>query len=60
MEKEIGVAKGRTESDGYTCRFAVNMDCFLWVKRDSYLPQGSQGLKAPPSPDPQPKASLCD
>jgi DNA polymerase epsilon subunit 1 len=22
------------------------MDCFCWVKRDSYLPQGSQGLKA--------------
>lgn len=22
------------------------MDCFRWVKRDSYLPMGSQGLKA--------------
>ena len=22
------------------------MDCFRWVKRDSYLPVGSQGLKA--------------
>ncbi len=22
------------------------MDCFCWVQRDSYLPQGSQGLKA--------------
>ena len=22
------------------------MDAFCWVKRDSYLPQGSQGLKA--------------
>ncbi len=22
------------------------MDAFKWVKRDSYLPQGSQGLKA--------------
>lgn len=22
------------------------MDCYCWVKRDSYLPQGSQGLKA--------------
>ena len=21
------------------------MDCFYWVKRDSYLPVGSQGLK---------------
>eukprot|EP00850_Spirogloea_muscicola_P017955 SM000159S01786 [mRNA] locus=s159:288661:304957:+ [translate_table: standard] len=25
---------------------AVHLDCFAWVKRDSYLPQGSQGLKA--------------
>jgi len=46
MEQEIGVAKGPTENDGYMCRWAVNMDAFLWVKRDSYLPQGSQGLKA--------------
>jgi DNA polymerase epsilon subunit 1 len=22
------------------------MDCFRWVKRDSYLPVGSHGLKA--------------
>jgi adenine-specific DNA methylase len=27
-------------------RFAVHMDAYCWVKRDSYLPQGSQGLKA--------------
>lgn len=27
-------------------RFSVHMDAFAWVKRDSYLPQGSQGLKA--------------
>jgi hypothetical protein len=26
-------------------RFACHLDCFAWVKRDSYLPQGSQGLK---------------
>ena len=24
----------------------AHMDCFRWVKRDSYSPQGSQGLKA--------------
>jgi len=46
MEDEIGVYQGKSDTDGYMCRFAVNMDCFLWVKRDSYLPQGSQGLKA--------------
>ena len=27
-------------------QFAIHMDAFYWVKRDSYLPQGSQGLKA--------------
>ena len=24
----------------------VHLDAFAWVKRDSYLPHGSQGLKA--------------
>ncbi|EGO19905.1 hypothetical protein SERLADRAFT_363759 [Serpula lacrymans var. lacrymans S7.9] len=32
--------------DEFKCRTCVHMDCFRWVKRDSYLPQGSQGLKA--------------
>lgn len=27
-------------------RFALHLDAMCWVKRDSYLPQGSQGLKA--------------
>ena len=27
-------------------RHAVHMDCLHWVNRDSYLPQGSRGLKA--------------
>jgi len=27
-------------------RAAVHMDCIHWVNRDSYLPQGSRGLKA--------------
>jgi DNA polymerase epsilon subunit 1 len=26
-------------------RAAVHMDCLCWVNRDSYLPQGSRGLK---------------
>ncbi len=30
----------------YTGRCMVHLDAFLWVKRDSYLPQGNQGLKA--------------
>ncbi|KAA8497716.1 DNA polymerase epsilon catalytic subunit A [Porphyridium purpureum] len=27
-------------------RGALHLDCFHWVNRDSYLPQGSRGLKA--------------
>lgn len=26
-------------------RAGVHMDCLHWVNRDSYLPQGSRGLK---------------
>ncbi|XP_046479124.1 DNA polymerase epsilon catalytic subunit 1 isoform X1 [Neodiprion pinetum] len=44
MKKKIGFSKNR---DGvYTCRPAMHMDCLCWVKRDSYLPVGSQNLKA--------------
>ncbi|VDC07978.1 unnamed protein product [Peniophora sp. CBMAI 1063] len=44
MFQEIGFA--RDAEDEYKSRTCVHMDCFRWVKRDSYLPQGSQGLKA--------------
>ncbi|GAA5968501.1 hypothetical protein JCM11641_007661 [Rhodosporidiobolus odoratus] len=44
MYKEIGFAKDSEEE--FKSRACVHMDCFRWVKRDSYLPQGSQGLKA--------------
>jgi DNA polymerase epsilon subunit 1 len=27
-------------------RAPIHMDCLHWVNRDSYLPQGSRGLKA--------------
>lgn len=44
MFKEIGFAK---DAEGeYKSTYCAHMDCFRWVKRDSYLPQGSQGLKA--------------
>lgn len=44
MLNEIGFAK---DNEGeYKSRSTAHMDCFRWVKRDSYLPQGSQGLKA--------------
>ncbi len=32
-------------SDACQRRSAVHMDCMHWVNRDSYLPQGSRGLK---------------
>lgn len=30
----------------YSTHYAPHLDIYKWVKRDSYLPQGSQGLKA--------------
>lgn len=44
MYREIGFRKN--SEDIYQSDYCVHMDCFSWVKRDSYLPQGSQGLKA--------------
>ncbi|KAM7543304.1 hypothetical protein Aperf_G00000018284 [Anoplocephala perfoliata] len=54
MAEEIGFAReksgpslGRDGNSGdYLARPAVHMDCFRWVKRDSYLPVGAHGLKA--------------
>ncbi|KAI8922694.1 hypothetical protein BC831DRAFT_404638 [Entophlyctis helioformis] len=42
--REIGFMKD--SSGEFKARNAIHMDCFAWVKRDSYLPQGSQNLKA--------------
>ncbi len=44
MYQEIGWRKN--SEDHYQCNYSVGMDCFHWVNRDSYLPQGSRGLKA--------------
>lgn len=44
MYREIGWRKGK--EDQYCCDYSAHMDCFHWVNRDSYLPQGSRGLKA--------------
>ncbi|KAI3653215.1 hypothetical protein MP228_002640 [Amoeboaphelidium protococcarum] len=44
MYQEIGFAKN--DQDEYCSSYASHMDCLKWVKRDSYLPVGSQGLKA--------------
>lgn len=44
MYDEIGFAP---DAEGeYKSPYCSHMDCYRWVKRDSYLPQGSQGLKA--------------
>ncbi|KAK7271283.1 hypothetical protein RJT34_27054 [Clitoria ternatea] len=45
MSDELGF---QCDMDQEECRgkHACHLDCFAWVKRDSYLPQGSQGLKA--------------
>lgn len=44
LYREIGFRKN-TE-DIFQSTHCVHMDCFSWVSRDSYLPQGSRGLKA--------------
>ncbi|GAU88460.1 hypothetical protein RvY_01155 [Ramazzottius varieornatus] len=44
MYEEIGFTKVGKEE--YLSRCSVHMDCFKWVQRDSYLPVGSQNLKA--------------
>lgn len=44
LYRAIGFKKD--SQDEYLSRYAVHMDAFRWVKRDSYLPAGSHGLKA--------------
>uniref|UniRef100_A0A1D2A3C0 DNA polymerase epsilon catalytic subunit n=1 Tax=Auxenochlorella protothecoides TaxID=3075 RepID=A0A1D2A3C0_AUXPR len=44
MGAEIGFRCNRVSNETLS-RSAVHMDCMHWVNRDSYLPQGSRGLK---------------
>lgn len=44
MYQEIGFKKN--SEDVYQSDYCAHMDAFCWVNRDSYLPQGSRGLKA--------------
>jgi DNA polymerase epsilon subunit 1 len=44
MFNEIGF--GKDTQNEYKCRHCIHMDAYRWVKRDSYLPVGSQNLKA--------------
>ena len=47
MYKEIGIRSNRGNGDAeFIGRCIVHLDAFRWVQRDSYLPQGSQGLKS--------------
>jgi DNA polymerase epsilon subunit 1 len=41
---KVGSADGKEIE--YTGRCMLHLDAFAWVQRDSYLPQGNQGLKA--------------
>lgn len=43
LPEEIGIFMEKNQFKG---RFSLHLDAFSWVKRDSYLPIGSQGLKA--------------
>lgn len=44
LADELGLHGDKNEE--FTCHYASHLDCFKWVVRDSYLPAGSQGLKA--------------
>ena len=44
MENEIGFYLENDEH--WYGRFITHLDCMYWVNRDSYLPNGSRGLKA--------------
>jgi DNA polymerase epsilon subunit 1 len=48
MSEVIGMKKstGAGGESEYMFSYGTHMDCFCWVQRDSYLPAGSQGLKA--------------
>ena len=47
MKTEIGFQKiSQNQEENYLSRQCLHMDAYRWVKRDSYLPVGSQGLKA--------------
>lgn len=48
MGNEIGirVSDGKMNTKQAKGRTAIHMDVLHWVNRDSYLPQGSRGLKA--------------
>jgi DNA polymerase epsilon subunit 1 len=46
LRDQIGYTRVSQVDETFTSAFAPHIDCFKWVQRDSYLPAGSQGLKA--------------
>ena len=46
-DKSIG-SKNESFGSGmeYFGSYLSHLDCYYWVDRDAYLPQGSRGLKA--------------
>lgn len=48
MQDEIAMTAQQDQAGGPVAqgRASIHMDVFHWVNRDSYLPQGSRGLKA--------------
>ncbi|OEU13384.1 DNA/RNA polymerase, partial [Fragilariopsis cylindrus CCMP1102] len=42
----VGGGGGSDQQGDFRGKCCVHLDAFSWVQRDSYLPQGSQGLKA--------------
>jgi hypothetical protein len=47
LSSEIGFDQSSTDNGAHFLSPSIShMDCIHWVKRDSYLPAGSHGLKA--------------
>lgn len=46
MDMEALVGFRKNSQGEYWSTHTLHLDCYRWVKRDSYLPAGSQGLKA--------------
>jgi DNA polymerase epsilon subunit 1 len=46
VEQEVGLVAGRSENTFIGKFMICHLDCYYWVKRDAFLPQGSHGLKA--------------
>lgn len=41
----FGSIQFKEVNEYFDCPFIIHLDCYKWVKRDSYLPMNNQGLK---------------